>query len=381
MALPGDVLIVVNDVVAGIGGGFRCQDGACQFSALLAEELLQEGDNQVTAWMATSASQAISPQPEEPLPLQAPPDDPDQPAPHEPPTGGSEIQVLRGLEYARVDVHGDQKQLLLDLYLPPEGMPRPLPLLIYIHGGGWMDGSREDCPGNFVAERGFAIACVDYRLSHEAHFPAQIHDVKAAVRWLRVHADFYHLDPGRFGAWGDSAGGHLAALLGTSAGMPDLEGDVGVRDISSDVQAVVDWYGPTDFSRVPPAFVESVSHPLPPEIFDRYEREPWFEYTLATTLLLGGPVETRSDLAMLANPITHVDPHDPPFLILHGERDEIVPFDQSIFLLDALLEQGVEVVFIPDPERGHGISGPEGMPYDPGLLEMALDFFNAHLRP
>jgi acetyl esterase/lipase len=373
MSAPGDVLIAVNQVIAGVGGGFYCQEGECQFSALLAEEVLREGTNQLAAFMSSSPSKAISTEPLEPAPEGVPRG--------MPPVGGGEIQVLHDLEYARVEVDGREKRLLLDLYLPPEGAPRPLPLLVYIHGGGWMEGSKEGCPGSVVAEMGFAMACVDYRLSQDSIFPAQIHDIKAAVRWLRAHAKEFQVDADRFGAWGDSAGGHLAALLGTSAGVPELEGNVGVQGVLSAVQAVCDWYGPTDFSRVPPAFVESITYPVAPEVFEHYGTEPWFEYTLATTLLLGGPVEERIDLAMFANPITYIDPGDPPFLIFHGERDEIVPIDQSILLVDALRTHGVEVVFVPDPERGHSVVGPPGVPFDPGLIEMAIGFFNTHLRP
>ena len=132
--------------------------------------------------------------------------------------------VFSDLEYARVG----EKSLLLDLYLPPEG-ESPWPVIVWIHGGAWRTGNRADPPALFLVERGYAVASISYRLSREAIFPAQIHDCKAAIRWLRARAGEYDLDPARIGVWGASAGGHLAALLGTSGGVERLEGTVGVQ--------------------------------------------------------------------------------------------------------------------------------------------------------
>ena len=148
----------------------------------------------------------------------------------------------RDLVYARAGA----KDLLLDLYLP-EGAPRPLPLVVWIHGGGWRNGAKEQTPARRLVERGYAVASINYRLSGEAIFPAQIHDCKAAVRWLRANAAKYGLDAGRVAAWGSSAGGHLVALLGTSGGIMELEGGLGNADQSSRVQAVVDFFGPHGF--------------------------------------------------------------------------------------------------------------------------------------
>jgi acetyl esterase/lipase len=302
----------------------------------------------------------------------------EEPAPEEPPqqqipqgcSDRGDHMLCRDIEYARYSVDGESRSLLLDLYRPTQvGFP-PYPLLIYIHGGGWMEGDKSNCPAQIPVRRGYAVACINYRLSDEAIFPAQIHDVKAAVRWLRAHADLYILDTDRFGAWGDSAGGHLSALLGTSAGVPELEGEGPHLEESSAVQAVCDWYGPTDFFAVRPAFTESVDR-ADAALFDRYGDRPWFEYTLATTLLLGGPAVERDDLARMANPITHVDPDDPPFLIVHGESDSIVPPTQSNLLADALMMNNVEVAFIVEPELGHS--------FDRRMIVRALDFFEWHL--
>src|SRR5687767_8759314 len=154
--------------------------------------------------------------------------------------------VLRDVEYATV---GDVS-LRLDLYLPSDG-EGPFPVLVWIHGGGWMEGSKNLAPNSFQVRqtaRGYAVASINYRLSQQAIFPAQIHDCKAAVRWLRAHAREYNLDPDRVASWGSSAGGHLATLLGTSGDVEDLEGSVGGNlEFSSRVQATVDMFGPSNF--------------------------------------------------------------------------------------------------------------------------------------
>lgn len=151
--------------------------------------------------------------------------------------------ILRDLEYASVD----GVSLGLDLYLPDPAQSTPVPLVIWVHGGGWRAGSKNGTDAPDTLGDDYAVASIDYRLSGIETFPAQIHDVKAAVRWLRAHAAEYSLDPERFGAWGSSAGGHLVALLGVTCGNPDLEGAVGENlDQQSCVQAVCDFYGPTD---------------------------------------------------------------------------------------------------------------------------------------
>ncbi|MGF1481087.1 MAG: alpha/beta hydrolase fold domain-containing protein [Cyanophyceae cyanobacterium] len=288
-----------------------------------------------------------------------------------------QLTIHEDLQYGSYPLAEGEGKLLLDLYLPTTApSSHPLPVLIYIHGGGWREGSKEDCPGKIAAQRGYAIACVSYRLSDVARFPAQIHDVKEAVRWLRANADRYGLDADRFGAWGPSAGGHLSALLGTSAGVERLAGPTQYPGIASDVQAVCNWFGISDFTRVPPTFEE----PVTPEVWKKYRWEPWFLYTVAVHLVLGGPVSQNLELAALANPINYIDKSDPPFLIVHGEPDTIVPIQQSELLATALEKGGVEVTFIRDPNLGHNHEGDNGELFDPEMIDRAVAFFDAHLK-
>ena len=282
----------------------------------------------------------------------------------------SSVKVSKDLPYASYTSAGEAKTLLLDLYLPPS-QSQPQPLLIYIHGGGWREFSKEICPGETVAQKGWAIACINYRYSTEAIFPAQIHDAKAAVRWLRANASQYGLDPNRFGAWGASAGGHLSTLLGTSAGVTSLEGSMGNPDYSSAVQAVCNWYGPTDFTKVEPAFPGGFE----PQKAAQFRDRPWYLYTLATTLLLGDAVAEKPELAKAANPITYIDPQDPPVMVLHGDLDKIVPVSQSELLVKALQLNNVPVVFQREPTMTHSYKGANGEPFDPQLIDSALAFF------
>ncbi len=297
-----------------------------------------------------------------------------------------QVQEVRDLEYARYTLDGEAHPLLLDLYLP-EPAPRPLPLLLYIHGGGWIEGSKAGCPGEPLARHGYAVACVDYRLARATPegcaltFPAQIQDVKAAVRWLRRHADRYGLDPNRFAAIGDSSGGHLAALLGTSAGVPELAGPEGT-DGSEAVQAVVDWYGPVDVTQGPVVFEDDACTTPWDTLVGTYggEETPYFYWTLAWSTFLGGSLADPEVLerARMASPLTYVDAGDPPFLILHGEADDMVPIEQSERLAEALRRAGVEVTFIRLPNAGHHFGSPEEVL--PEFLEPTLAFLDRHLR-
>lgn len=246
--------------------------------------------------------------------------------------------VHRNLEYARVD----DKPLLLDLYVPRD-VKHP-PLLVWIHGGGWRSGDKGR--GGILVplglQNGYACASINYRLSGEATFPAQIHDCKAAIRWLRAHAKEYGYDATRIGVGGSSAGGHLVALLGTSGGDKALEGTVGKHaDQSSRVQAVVDMWGPTDF-------LQMDAHALPTARFKHNDpRSP-------ESLLLGGPVLENKDKVAQANPITYIDKQDPPFLIIHGSQDPLVPVHQSHLLEAALKQAKVPVQLNVVEGAGHG---------------------------
>lgn len=247
-----------------------------------------------------------------------------------------EIRRFDGLEYARVGDH----PLLLDLRLPAP-TDAPVPLVVYIHGGSWSGGSRAQCSVWAVTTRGFAMASIDYRLCQEAPFPAQIHDCKAAIRWLRRHARDYGLDADRIGVWGESAGGHLAALLGTSGGVRELEGEVGERSGTSRVQAVVDWFGPTDF-------VAAV------ERSDEVDGAHRLSAMVVISALLGDRGAAIVEAMRQASPITHVSADDAPFLIMHGEKDQLVPVSQSRLLDAALRKAGVASQLVELPGVGHG---------------------------
>jgi acetyl esterase/lipase len=261
-------------------------------------------------------------------------------------------QSFSGLTYGTYpDRSGQIQGLGLDL-LAPSGAGVPVPLVIWIHGGGWATGSRRPIPAfvSRLCSLGYAVASVDYRLTDVAIWPAQIEDVKGAVQFLRANAATYGLDPDRFAAWGESAGGQLAAMLGTSGGVGvstlgapdasvDLEGSTGGHPgVSSRVQAVVDWYGATDF-------VAMHFYPSTADHDDPRSDEGNF---------VGGPVQERPERVATANPATYASADDPPFLLMHGTADPLIPFNQSELLFDALLAQGVRATFVPVQNAGHG---------------------------
>lgn len=250
-----------------------------------------------------------------------------------------------------VDGAGQTRELKLEL-LVPAGAPAPTPLVLWIHGGGWWSGSRLPVQSKVSAlcARGYAVASVDYRYSTTAPWPAQIQDVRGALRWLRAYAGEYNLDSDRFGAWGESAGGHLAAMLAASGGVStftighetvDLEGTVGGNlGFSSRVQAAVDAYGATDFRRM-------FFYPTP-------DAPNHNAFNSAESRLVGGPIQDYPERAALANPITYVTPDDPPMLVMHGALDVLIPFDQGEQLAEALRAQRVPVTFLALRDAGHG---------------------------
>jgi acetyl esterase/lipase len=239
----------------------------------------------------------------------------------------------RNLEY------GPHERNKLDLYVPKAD--KPLPLIIWVHGGAWQGGSKDgNNPALRFLDRGYAVAAINYRLSQHARFPAQIEDCKAAVRYLRVNAEKHGLHPDRFAAWGSSAGGHLVALLGTSGDVKELEGDGGNPKASSRVQAVCDFYGPTDLTRMQEQ--SKGKGKIDHDAADAPEAK-----------LIGGPVQENKEKAAKANPITYVTKDDPPILILHGDQDVLVPPGQSELLHEALKKAGVESTLIVVPGVGH----------------------------
>ena len=248
------------------------------------------------------------------------------------------------------------RTILLDMYLPVQTPPHPLPVVMWVHGGGWNAGSKERCPLVWLVDAGYAVASIDYRLVPEATWPAQVADCRAAVRWLRANAAKYHLDPDCIAAAGSSAGGHLAALLGT-ADPPASEAT------SSRVQAVCDWYGPSDLLTMPPNL------PGPGKS----------EADLAKAngaRLLGGIVRDRPALARQAGALHHASNGDAPFLILHGDQDPSVPLDQSERLHEALTEAGVPSTLRVVKGGGHGGPGFEA----PELKELVRGFLDKHLK-
>jgi len=266
-----------------------------------------------------------------------------------------EIKVSRDIEFARVD----DFSLKLDLY-KPVGAASP-PLIVWVHGGAWRAGSKDSMPLHELVKRGFAIASVDYRLSPVAKFPAQVHDCKAAIRFLRANAERYGYDASKIGIAGSSAGGHLVAEIGVTNGHPKLEGAVGEHlDQSSSVQAIVDYYGPTNFLTI---LKQSTPHGLS-------VRVP------ALQLLLGSQPEENPVLAKLASPVFHVDRNDPPLLMIHGDQDPQVPINQSHELHGRYKDFGLPVRL----EVIHGGAHGGTQFYDEDRIELVERFFAKHLR-
>ncbi len=257
---------------------------------------------------------------------------------------------------------------MLDIYLPPNPAQKPLPVSVWIHGGGWQGGSK----GNggrvrSMLQDGFAVVDINYRLSGEAKFPAQVQDCKAAIRWIRAHAGKYHFDPERIGVSGASAGGHLASFLGTTGSTREF--DVGDHlDYSSAVQAVCNWFGPSDIllmdeQAVPGSMLKHNSANSP------------------EAKLVGGQIthEPYRSLARKVNPIIYITGDEPPFLHLHGDSDKVVPSGQSELLHAALRKAGVESTLHIVKGGGHGLQNGTGQDDRARLDKMASDFLKKHL--
>jgi acetyl esterase/lipase len=252
-----------------------------------------------------------------------------------------------GITYAAT---AGYRPLQLDLWVPESSTPPPL--VVWIHGGGWMIGDRRYLPETLrpnqlfdaLLDAGLAVATIDYRLALEAPFPAQLHDAKAAIRYLRAHAGALGIDIGRIGVWGESAGGHLAALVGLTGHRADLEGGIGVVGESSVVDVVVDWYGPADFTTMP-------RMTPPPHIAAKLEAA--MQTPPEDTLVAGLDDATRAD----ASPIAHVTSGAPPFLLVHGTADWLVPYAQSEQLDAALTAAGVACRLVPVEGAQHIFDG------------------------
>ena len=267
------------------------------------------------------------------------------------------IKSVLNLPYAQTD----NPRQTLDLFLPEKRTEGAfLPIIVYIHGGGWKNGRKESGMRKFapyLATGSFAAASINYRLSGESIWPAQIHDCKAAIRWLKGNAKEYGFDATRMAVWGSSAGGHLVAMLGVSGGVKSLEGKLGEHlDQDSRVSCVVDFCGPTHFLSMG-KFPSNIDHDAPnsPE-----------------SQLLGGAVQENKKVANKASPMTYVSADDAPTLIVHGVEDRTVPFNQAEIFHKALTEAGVKNTFLPMKGMGHGLGGPI-------VDESVRKFLEAHL--
>jgi acetyl esterase/lipase len=236
----------------------------------------------------------------------------------------------------------DNPKQRLDVYLPAGPKSSALPVIVFFHAGGWFQGDKADGARRLlplVRTGEYAGVSVGYRLSGEATWPAQIHDGKAAIRWVRANADKHGLDADRICVWGRSAGAHLALMLGVSGGNPELEGEIGAHtDVSSGVTCVANFFGVTDILALigQPGHIDRMS-PDAPE-----------------AKLLGGPLRDNTVLAASASPITYVSVDDPPVLTVHGDADPIVPYDQAVRLDAALRKLGIPSYVVTVQGAGHG---------------------------
>ncbi len=263
----------------------------------------------------------------------------------------SGAEVIKDIEYSRPDGYS----LLLDVYLPEDRAGKNAPVVVWVHGGGWKNGSKEKSRADWLAEEGYAVVSINYRLTDVAQWPAQIDDCREAVRWVRRNASVFGFDRDRIGAWGSSAGGHLVALMGT---LPYPKNE----SVSSRVIAVCDWFGPTELLTMPPN-----------NVGDGRTEEDVANSNGAK--LLGCTVKDCPDLAKQASAYDNVSKDDAPFLIMHGDEDPGVPIQQSIQFYERLKETGVPVQFEVVKGAGHG-----GKLFEtPEVKAMVLAFFRTRL--
>lgn len=283
--------------------------------------------------------------------------------------------------------HGGGHELYLDLMMP-RGECKGCPVIIWIHGGGWMAGERKYRPSEALAQAcrdGFVVASIDYRLCTEAPFPAPIEDCKCAVRFIKAHADELGIDPERIGVWGESAGGQLAALVGASYMNPDLEGNGGWNEYSSRVSAVCDWYCGGDMTHMGAYKVPEVQKrakelgitltEMPrgaaPGGYD--EENGGGGDNGFSNAIFGGSAVEKYELGMAISPIFYVDRELPPYLLMHGGADDYVPVQFSYNFNEALLSHGHDSTFVIVPGQGHGFFRGEG------YYDTVLNFFKKHL--
>lgn len=259
----------------------------------------------------------------------------------------------------------DEMNVILHLITPQQGPnPEPVPLVVYVPGSAWFPQNlARSVPRmiDFAEQSGYAVAIVQYRPSTVAKSPAQLVDIKASIRFLRTNADRYYIDPERVAIWGTSSGGHLASMVGVTQEIKKFDTDV-YSDQSSNVSAVVDFFGPTDFQKMDeyPSIMQH-NEPTSPE-----------------STVIGGPIQDPANQAKVDeyNPITYVaaERDIPPFLIMHGDVDPLVPFNQSLILFEALRDAGHEASFYKLTGAGHGDRF-----FTPQTYEILLDFLAQHL--
>jgi acetyl esterase/lipase len=270
-------------------------------------------------------------------------------------------------DLAYADISSAQK---LDLYIPTSG-DGPFPVVIMVHGGGFMFGDKADGAGlsgvDQLLAAGYAVASINYRLSGEAIYPAQIHDAKAAVRFLRANAETYNLNPDKFGAWGASAGGNLVSLLGTTCGVAELEGaELGNADQSSCVQAVVDWFGPIDFLKMQEQLTEAGCSANTDDASSPESK------------LVGAAIQTVPEKVALTNPMNYITADDAPFFIENGTADCNIPPVQNKNLADALsaVIGADKVTYVSLEGAGHGGSQFE----TEENLKLVIEFLDTYLK-
>ncbi|MFM7604247.1 MAG: alpha/beta hydrolase fold domain-containing protein [Prosthecobacter sp.] len=250
----------------------------------------------------------------------------------------SEVELRLDQSYAA----NENLKQMVDVYLPKKRTSeKPLPVIALIHGGGWVNGDRLGYAAQAIQlarTADYAAVTVGYRLTKEALWPAQVHDCKAAIRWIRAHAKQLNLDAGKIAVWGSSAGGHLSSLLGTSGDVKELDGDLGPHtSFSSRVQCVVNLCGPEDFTQA--------------LMFDKEGKPIWKDD--AVSGLLGGNAQEKPAAAKAASPVTHVSKDDPPFITFHGTKDQRVAFLHAMMIHEALGKAGVTSAVIPITDGGH----------------------------
>ncbi len=266
-------------------------------------------------------------------------------------------RVIRNVEYKKLG----GMSLLMNIYIYGNSR-EPLPLILYLHGGGWLTNSRINCPRALeLLTSGYAVASINYRLTNIAPFPAQLEDCKEAVRFLRANGKNFGLLAERIGAMGVSAGGHLASLLGTTAATKEFDGGEN-PGVSSSIEAVCNFYGPSSITELG-RFAEKKGNESLKQVVEK---------------LIGGPLGRKKKTAEKASPLNYVNTNAAPFLIIHGDSDSVVDVSQSEMLHKALLEAGVESHL--HIVKG-GIHGGEGFISSPVLIPKIASFFNRHLRP